>query len=411
MMCDVLITIIPKVSEFNSCLLFMLSSFDRRMKVFINGTLSIQGVTSKDEGDYLCVARNKIGDDYVLLKVIVMMKAAKIEGKQLIIPVASDKFQVKSDGTLTIYKVQRFDNGNYTCIARNSAGMDMKVVGMEVLLSPPTINGFRNAVSFTKETAAKDQRLFLHCKAEGTPVPMILWVLPENVLLPAPYYGSRYTVHRNGTLEIRNLRKTDSSNLLCIARNEGGEVRMQVSLNVTDEFEKPQLKSPATESVALSTGISMILNCSVEGNPPPEVTWILPNGTSLLNGTSRFRFHHMSNGTLYIRNPSASEAGKYRCVGRNVAGNVERTVTLELGQKPDIYTKYSSLVSIINGENLQLNCLSKGSPLPKLIWTLPSGVMASVYDRGTYHCRLTNEHGSSLLTEDTSNPRSISIEY
>uniref|UniRef100_A0AAY4DTW0 Ig-like domain-containing protein n=1 Tax=Denticeps clupeoides TaxID=299321 RepID=A0AAY4DTW0_9TELE len=311
MMCDVLITIIPKVSEFNSCLLFMLSSFDRRMKVFINGTLSIQGVTSKDEGDYLCVARNKIGDDYVLLKVI-------------------------------------------------------------------------------------------------------------NVLLPAPYYGSRYTVHRNGTLEIRNLRKTDSSNLLCIARNEGGEVRMQVSLNVTDEFEKPQLKSPATESVALSTGISMILNCSVEGNPPPEVTWILPNGTSLLNGTSRFRFHHMSNGTLYIRNPSASEAGKYRCVGRNVAGNVERTVTLELGQKPDIYTKYSSLVSIINGENLQLNCLSKGSPLPKLIWTLPSGVvlsraeakgryavwengtltvqMASVYDRGTYHCRLTNEHGSSLLT-------------
>uniref|UniRef100_A0AAY4DTV1 Ig-like domain-containing protein n=1 Tax=Denticeps clupeoides TaxID=299321 RepID=A0AAY4DTV1_9TELE len=544
------------VSEFNSCLLFMLSSFDRRMKVFINGTLSIQGVTSKDEGDYLCVARNKIGDDYVLLKVIVMMKAAKIEGKQLsdhkvsyggdlkvdciasglpnpeirwslpdgtmvnsvmqsddsgvrtrryvvfdngtlffnkvgmkeagdyicyaeneigkdemkvhirvvenspvirnssyevtkvphgytvvlncsakgeptpavtwfspvsrVIPVASDKFQVKSDGTLTIYKVQRFDNGNYTCIARNSAGMDMKVVGMEVLLSPPTINGFRNAVSFTKETAAKDQRLFLHCKAEGTPVPMILWVLPENVLLPAPYYGSRYTVHRNGTLEIRNLRKTDSSNLLCIARNEGGEVRMQVSLNVTDEFEKPQLKSPATESVALSTGISMILNCSVEGNPPPEVTWILPNGTSLLNGTSRFRFHHMSNGTLYIRNPSASEAGKYRCVGRNVAGNVERTVTLELGQKPDIYTKYSSLVSIINGENLQLNCLSKGSPLPKLIWTLPSGVvlsraeakgryavwengtltvqMASVYDRGTYHCRLTNEHGSSLLT-------------
>uniref|UniRef100_A0A672MB72 Matrix remodeling associated 5 n=1 Tax=Sinocyclocheilus grahami TaxID=75366 RepID=A0A672MB72_SINGR len=54
-----------------------------QMKVFGNGTLTITSVTEKDEGDYLCVARNKIGDDYVLLKVNVMMKAAKIDHKSL----------------------------------------------------------------------------------------------------------------------------------------------------------------------------------------------------------------------------------------------------------------------------------------------------------------------------------------
>lgn len=47
-----------------------------------NGTIAIRSVTEKDSGDYLCVARNKIGDDYVLLRVNVMTRPAKIKQKQ-----------------------------------------------------------------------------------------------------------------------------------------------------------------------------------------------------------------------------------------------------------------------------------------------------------------------------------------
>lgn len=57
-------------------------SFDRRLKVHPNGTLSIKAVTEKDGGDYLCIARNKIADDYRLLRVSVATKSAKIEPKQ-----------------------------------------------------------------------------------------------------------------------------------------------------------------------------------------------------------------------------------------------------------------------------------------------------------------------------------------
>lgn len=57
-------------------------SFDRRLKVHPNGTLTLQAVTEKDAGDFLCIARNKVSDDYRPMRVSVVTKAAKIESKQ-----------------------------------------------------------------------------------------------------------------------------------------------------------------------------------------------------------------------------------------------------------------------------------------------------------------------------------------
>lgn len=50
--------------------------------MFPNGTITVHSVTDKDSGDYLCMARNKMGDDYVLLRVEVLTRPAKIEQKQ-----------------------------------------------------------------------------------------------------------------------------------------------------------------------------------------------------------------------------------------------------------------------------------------------------------------------------------------
>ncbi|XP_035492023.2 immunoglobulin superfamily member 10 isoform X2 [Scophthalmus maximus] len=534
-------------------------SFDPRIKVFLNGTITIHSMTDKDSGDYLCVARNKMGDDYVLLRVNVLTRPAKIEQKQqrsrqevvyggdlkvdcvasglpnpeiswalpdgtMVNPVkqrdrvsggrsrrylvfdngtlyfndvgmpeegdytcyaenqlgkdemkvrvkvkvatfppqiqdkyknivkvfygetitlrcnakgepmpvitwisptnraispALDKYQVLDDGTLVVQKVQRFDGGNYTCMARNSAGQDHKVIRLEVLVTPPMINGLRETASAIKITAVQDQRKLVDCVAKGIPTPRIMWVLPENVILPAPYYSNRMTVHKNGTLEIRSIKRTDSGQLACIARNEGGEVRLVFNLDVKEIVERPQLIGPKTDSLSLTVGNAMALNCSFEGSTLPHVTWILPNGKPLLSGARFSKFFHRPDGSLIISNPSVGEAGMYRCLGQNSGGLVERKITLSPGRKPEISNRYNSPVSVMNGETLLLHCLTNGEPL-RLTWTLPSGVVlnrpqragrysvlpngtlaiqkVSVYDRGSYICRAANEYGSALLS-------------
>lgn len=422
--------------------------------MFDNGTLYFKHVGTPEEGDYTCYAENQIGKDE--MKVRVKVKGASdpprildkdsktvkvfygetvtlrcnakgqpvpvitwISPTNKVISPALDKHQILDDGTLVVQKVQRFDGGNYTCMARNSAGQDHKVTRMEVLVTPPVINGLTGTTNSIKVTAAQDQQKLVDCVAKGTPTPRIIWVLPGNVILPAPYYSKRITVHPNGTLEIRSPKRTDSGQLACIARNEGGEVKLLVNLDVKEVVTRSQIRGPRTDDLSLTVGNAMTLNCSFEGLTLPHVTWILPNGTPLQAGAQFSKFFHRFDGSLIISNPSIAEAGVYRCFGQNSGVRAERTITLLPGRKPEISNSYNSPVSVMNGEKLLLHCQTTGEPL-RLAWTLPTGVVlnrpqragryailpngtlsiqqVSVYDRGAYVCRATNEYGSSLLS-------------
>ncbi|KAK2856683.1 hypothetical protein Q5P01_005418 [Channa striata] len=424
----------------------------RRYVVFENGTLYFNDVGMPEEGDYTCYAMNQLGKDE--MKIRVKVKAAtsppQIQNKEQqiirvfygetiklmcnakgepmpvttwisptkrVISPALDKYQVLDDGTLVVLKVQRFDGGNYTCLARNSAGQDHKVIRLEVLLTPPTINGFSGTLSAINVTAVQDQWKLVDCVAKGNPTPRIMWVLPGNVILPAPYFSNRVTVHQNGTLEFQSLKRADSGRLACIARNEEGEIRFFVNLNVKDVAKKPQSRVHKTDRLPLTVGKDMILNCSFDDIPVTHITWVLPNGTPLLSNARFSKFFHRSDGSLIIGNPTISESGMYRCMWHISEGLVEYLVTLYPGRKPEINNRYNSPVSVMNGETLFLHCLTNSKPLI-LTWTLPNGIVlnrlqragryavlhngtlivqqVSVYDQGSYICHVANEYGTSL---------------
>ncbi|KFP25096.1 Matrix-remodeling-associated protein 5 [Colius striatus] len=424
----------------------------KRYVVFNNGTLYFNDVGLREEGDYTCYAENQIGKDEMKVRVKVVAEPATIKNKTYVIinvpygdvvtaaceakgeptpkvtwlsptnrpiPALSDKYQIYRDGTLLIQKAQRSDSGNYTCVVRNSAGEDRKMVWIHVNVQPPRINGHLSAITSVRETAIRDSRKLIDCKAEGIPAPRILWAFPEGVILPAPYYGNRITVHRNGTLDIRGVRQTDAVQLICIGRNEGGEARLIVQLLITDHLEKPSFRDPVNERITAIAGHSINLNCSVQGNPKPSTSWILPNGTEVLSGSHLHRFYHKRDGILHISSLSAGDAGTYRCTARNPGGYVERVVFLKVGLRPEISNQYNNLVSIINGETLQLHCITQPNQRAQISWTLPNGMIldapqavgrfslmengsltvreASVFDRGTYLCKVSTEYGTSIM--------------
>ncbi|OCT94084.1 hypothetical protein XELAEV_18011748mg [Xenopus laevis] len=423
----------------------------RRYVVFNNGTLYFNEVGMKEEGDYTCYAVNQIGQDEMRVSVKVVAEKANIKNKTYSIlnvpygdvvtvlceakgepvpkitwlspsnrpiPSVSDKYQIYRDGSLLIQKAQRSDSGNYTCIAQNTGGEDKKIVQIQVNVLPPTINGFSNQITTIKQLAIRDSRLLLDCRAEGVPTPRVMWAFPEGVILPAPYYGNRITVHRNGTLDIKVLRKTDSVQLTCIGRNEGGEARLVIHLMVTDPTEKPTF-SIDNENIVVGEGQSVSLNCSSGGIPVPERIWFLPNGTEVHNGKQLHQLYHRNDGALLIGSIAASDAGTYRCRATNIAGFADKLVTLQIGRKPQMKNNYNNLISIINGETLQLHCSTHGESQPQISWTLPNGVIldgpqtrgrvsllpngtlvvrdTSVYDRGSYMCKATTQYGSSTM--------------
>uniref|UniRef100_A0A663ME85 Immunoglobulin superfamily member 10 n=1 Tax=Athene cunicularia TaxID=194338 RepID=A0A663ME85_ATHCN len=198
----------------------------------------------------------------------------------------------------------------------------------------------------------------------------IMWIMPDNIFLTAPYYGSRIVVHKNGTLEIRNIRPSDTAEFICVARNDGGESMLVVQLEVVEMLRRPTFKNPFNEKIIAKPGKATTLNCSVDGNPPPDVSWMLPNGTWFSGGIKTSQFLTGSHGTLTISSPDTAKAGRYRCAARNKVGYIEKLLIVEVGQKPNILTRPVGPVKGISGESLSLHCLSEGSPRPRTNGTL-----------------------------------------
>lgn len=345
--------------------------------IFGNGTLLLQQMDKKDEGDYTCYARNKLGKDEKKVSVTVGPDAPKIQLKSQslvtvklgesaklgckaigepspiimwisprndMITMPSDRFQMLEDGML-VRKVTLDDEGKYACVARNSFGDDVKNVRLEVEPQEPSISGMKGKSS-TRFLAVFYQTSLLDCRVEGKPVPKVWWITPSGLSLPTPYLGGRFQVHRNGSLELRGVRKTDEGQYMCIAKSSLGEASLLVNLDVASLAEKPSFAVPSIEILALKTSSGLIsLECPARGKPNPEFTWILPNGAVLVPGVRLQRFmHHRSNGTLQISQPVASDKGVYRCVAKNVAGQAEKHYALEAGRKPVIRGSTGKLV-------------------------------------------------------------------
>ncbi|NXF32528.1 IGS10 protein, partial [Nyctibius bracteatus] len=402
----------------------------RRYVLFDNGTLYLNKAGVTEGGDYTCYAQNTLGRDEMKIRVTVVVAAPQIKhnyktsikvqagGTALLdceaagepkpkifwllpssemISSSTARHSLHTNGSLSVRHVRLLDAGEYMCVARNPGGDDTKLYKLDVVAKPPIINGLYVNRTIMKVTAVRHSKKQIDCRAEGTPPPQIMWIMPDNIFLTAPYYGSRIVVHKNGTLEIRNIRPSDTADFICVARNDGGESMLVVQLEVLEMLRRPMFKNPFNEKIIAKPRETITLNCSVDGNPPPDVSWMLPNGTWFSGGVRSSQFVTGRDGTLTLRNPDTDTAGKYRCAARNSVGYIEKLLILEVARKPTILTRPTGPVKGVAGEPLSLHCLSDGSPRPRTAWTLPGG---RVLDRPQINGRyLLLENGTLVVRE------------
>uniref|UniRef100_A0A4W6ECC8 Ig-like domain-containing protein n=1 Tax=Lates calcarifer TaxID=8187 RepID=A0A4W6ECC8_LATCA len=167
------------------------SSPDNRVSVSSDGRLVIKSVSHTDTGIYYCIA--KVHGDLAVLPFYLTVQESSspppgqdtsitpiegFAGSPISLPCTASgspdaeinwilpnnnivSFQGKSsrvlvypNGTLHIPQTQLLDSGYYKCIAMNQHGVDTladhKVIRLEVLVTPPMINGQRESASAVK---------------------------------------------------------------------------------------------------------------------------------------------------------------------------------------------------------------------------------------------------------------------
>ncbi|XP_023195302.1 hemicentin-1 [Xiphophorus maculatus] len=426
----------------------------RSVRILPGGrTLQILNAKKEDAGRYTCVATNEAGETlkHYEVKVYVPPQINKndIPGEGL----APKEVKIKINSTLTLecvaqafpspalqwYKdgqalmaddhvsiiasgrivqikhAQVSDTGRYTCVATNLAGEDEKDFDVNIQV-PPHFNrhgGVRDSSSIPgfggdPRDVILNNPISLYCETNAVPPPTLTWYKDGKLLTSI----DKVLILPGGrVLQIPRAQLDDSGRYTCVAINEAGEDSIQYNVRVLVPPSIRGSDSDVPEEVIVLVNKTAQLDCHVNGNPTPKITWF-KDGQVMSSGGPR---SILSNGrTLQVSNAQVSETGQYVCVAENVAGSAEKHFNLNVHVSPTIVGVTPENVTVVVNNFVSLTCEASGFPPPTLSWLNDRGpiqpksnalimpgsrtlqiLKAKVSDGGKYSCVAINAAGQA----------------
>ncbi|XP_018535277.1 basement membrane-specific heparan sulfate proteoglycan core protein [Lates calcarifer] len=298
------------------------------------------------------------------------------------------------DGSvLTIANTRPGNQGQYRCVAVNSAGRSTATVVLNVKHAPKV-----------RLTPAGPLRVRLgdsvsvECRATGRPRPTMMWKRQGSTL-------QLVTTETNdvNTIQWAAVRPEDSGVYICQAENNEGVTEVKVEIIVEGGLGAPVATVNPVEITAVE-GNAVTIECQASGSPPPVITW------SKLRAPLPWK-HTVAGGVLTLTSVGRQDSGQYICNATNIHGYSEAYSQMEV-ETPPYATCLPDQVRLQPGDSLRLQCLAHGSHPIHFAWSrvgrasMPPGAETTkdgrlliahvrLSDGGTYKCVATNHIGSS----------------
>uniref|UniRef100_A0A8C0DZX9 Hemicentin-2 n=1 Tax=Balaenoptera musculus TaxID=9771 RepID=A0A8C0DZX9_BALMU len=261
-------------------------------------------------------------------------------------------YRVSPSGALEIGQALPIHASRYTCTARSSAGVAHKHVVLTVQASP-VVKPLPSVVR-----AVAEEEVLLPCEASGIPRPSIRWQ-KEGLSVPA---GVSTQVLTSGQLRIIHVSPEDAGNYFCIAQNSAGSALGKTRLVV----QVPPVIETGLPDLSATEGSHALLPCMASGSPEPDITWE-KDGQPVSGAEGKFTIQ--PSGELLVKNSESQDAGTYTCTAENAVGRARRRVHLAI-LAPPVFTTLPGDHSLNLGDRLWLRCVARGSPTPRIGWTV-----------------------------------------
>ncbi|KAL1427617.1 hypothetical protein MTO96_017314 [Rhipicephalus appendiculatus] len=379
------------------------------------------GVHTEDEGQYVCVASNTLGEARATLQLSVIGDLSVSIRPRLVRAEAGDSvsfqcnassseaslewrlngsplplgFQRLERGFVRIAAVARHQGGMLQCFATSRDGRRAAQATAELVVgerAPRMERTYGTSGSLSPKSPAS-----LGCRASGDPAPSITWTLDG--AWPVSGSGPRvrlWSTSDSATgdavsfLNWTSVETSDSGNYQCVASNAAGRAVHDFRLDVRG----PLFTRPAYNITALD-GHRAVLRCPFGGYPYDKITWF-KDGSELPVNQRQTVF---PNGTLLLETlTKAKDPGEYSCSVDSPAGP---------GSGPQI-TPFRWLDELQEGMRAGLSCfvhageppiviewLKDGAPFTKAV--RQDGFMSTIsmdaltpQDNGNYTCRASN---------------------
>ncbi|XP_044005492.1 titin-like [Aphidius gifuensis] len=290
---------------------------------------------------------------------------------------------------LTIFSLRSIDETVYRVCATNNLGQaecrtNIVMDNDGLSLEPEVLRAPKITKPLPALVAEKQQTITLLVEFESQLPFEAKWIWNGNEInLCGKFCMTLF--EKSAQLTINNIEKKDSGKYEFRIQNLKGEARssgtitvadhIDVSKTLVDKPKAPHFKEIIEPQLVFLNEV-LIIEANAESFPTASFLWF--HKESPLKPSSDVRIVTKNNrSVIFIEKAKPEHAGTYTCRAENVAGSVTCTARVDLietnwkeveGFTPPTFILPLSSVHVMDGQSVDLTCIVKGEPIPKIQW-------------------------------------------